>query len=69
MSECSYSCDRLTSTSPRAGSFIVLVSYAGKEESGSLRRLYALVQLELVGKTFTVLHVKPVPYQNVGILL
>ncbi|TEB36359.1 hypothetical protein FA13DRAFT_1727949 [Coprinellus micaceus] len=47
-----------------AGSFIVLVSYAGKEESGNLRRLYALVQLELVGKTFTVLHVKPVPYQN-----
>ncbi|RXW20887.1 hypothetical protein EST38_g4970 [Candolleomyces aberdarensis] len=47
-----------------SGAFIVLVSYAGKEDSGNLRRLYALVQLELVGKFFTVHHVKPVPYQN-----
>ncbi|KAJ2920658.1 hypothetical protein H1R20_g16437, partial [Candolleomyces eurysporus] len=47
-----------------SGAFIVLVSYAGKEDSDNLRRLYALVQLELVGKFFTVHHVKPVPYQN-----
>jgi len=46
------------------GKCIVLVSYAGKEETGHLRRLYALVQMELVGKFFSVHHVKPVPYQN-----
>lgn len=46
------------------GTFILLVSYAGKEESGSLRRLYSLVQLEMVGKFFSVHRIKDVPYQN-----
>ncbi|KAF5315570.1 hypothetical protein D9611_004731 [Ephemerocybe angulata] len=47
-----------------AGTFIVLVSYAGKEESGNLRRLYSLIQLEQVEPFFSVAKLKTVPYQN-----
>ncbi|TFK29976.1 methyltransferase type 11 [Coprinopsis marcescibilis] len=44
--------------------FVVLVSFAGREDVRGMKRLYALVQLVLVGNYFGVSCVKYVPYQN-----
>jgi hypothetical protein len=47
------------------GNLAVLLSYSGKEISDDFRRLYALVELRLVGNGFTVVHLNSVPYQTV----
>ncbi|THU89518.1 hypothetical protein K435DRAFT_969042 [Dendrothele bispora CBS 962.96] len=54
-----------------ANKLVVLVSYAGQEESGimtmdvsNVKRIYALVQFSLIGDMFRVESVKSVPYQS-----
>lgn len=47
------------------GNLAVLLSYSGKEISDDFRRLYALVELRLVGNDFKVVHLNSVPYQTV----
>ncbi|KAJ7219294.1 hypothetical protein GGX14DRAFT_591296, partial [Mycena pura] len=57
------------------GKLVILVSYAGREESSrpiamdamdvaGIRRMYALVQLSYLGNLFTVNSVREIPYQS-----
>ncbi|KAL0570251.1 hypothetical protein V5O48_011713 [Marasmius crinis-equi] len=54
-----------------ANKLVILVSYAGKEQNdlmamdmGSIKRIYALVQLSLTGSTFKAESVRGIPYQS-----
>ncbi|KAK1236521.1 hypothetical protein PQX77_000214 [Marasmius sp. AFHP31] len=54
-----------------ANKLVVLVSYAGKEQSdlmamdvGNIKRIYALVQLSLIGSTFKTESARGIPYQS-----
>uniref|UniRef100_A0A0W0FLK8 Uncharacterized protein n=1 Tax=Moniliophthora roreri TaxID=221103 RepID=A0A0W0FLK8_MONRR len=58
-----------------AHKLVVLVSYAGKDQDdimvmdlGSIRRIYALVQLAVMGDTFKLESVRGIPYQSTDVL-